>query len=444
MSSTMPILSAIDFIASTVARTASPPSLASLADLLAMPSVTRAFSVFCPIEADICSIEAVVSSRLAACSDEPCASDCEVALTSSEAADSESAAARTLPTVCDRLPTMHCIAYSRLDWSPLRSCTSTVRSPPATRCATSAAYAGSPPSWRTRLRPSSTATTSPSSTAAPPSAEISTTASATRSLVTLPPLLIKASPTDTTSLTRLRYTTATALYSPIRNSRASSRRPSSTSFIRWSCIGMYCSRLSTTALNSSLPRGVASFGPSSAQVSPSSLRPPRMRSLAFWMRSGVSAITRSRPPMATSFTPTSPFCSICTLGQVSLTISSTSALINIRRWMLMPATSTSNTSTTPNPSPSLTLIFMFLNTAFSACDFGLPAGCALPYAPREFFPPATRPAHAYVARCRSAGLRARSHAGPVAAHRGSAPLRRSPGSSTRQSPPPSRTAGRAA
>jgi hypothetical protein len=87
----MPILSAIDFMASTVARTASPPSAASFAALLAMPSVTLAFSVFWLIEALICSIEALVSSRLAACSLAPCESDCEVALTCSEAADSPSA-----------------------------------------------------------------------------------------------------------------------------------------------------------------------------------------------------------------------------------------------------------------------------------------------------------------------------------------------------------------
>ena len=47
----MPIFCAICFIATTVALTASPPSLASLAALVAMPSTTLAFSVFCEIDA---------------------------------------------------------------------------------------------------------------------------------------------------------------------------------------------------------------------------------------------------------------------------------------------------------------------------------------------------------------------------------------------------------
>ena len=68
MSSMMPILCAICFIAATVWRTASPPSLASRDAFDAMPSVTFAFSVFWLIEAVICSIEALVSSTLAACS----------------------------------------------------------------------------------------------------------------------------------------------------------------------------------------------------------------------------------------------------------------------------------------------------------------------------------------------------------------------------------------
>ncbi|OYO29074.1 hypothetical protein CD932_18330, partial [Janthinobacterium sp. PC23-8] len=62
MSSMMPILRAICFIAATVALTASPPSAASCAARVAMPSVTLAFSVFCEIDAVICSIEALVST----------------------------------------------------------------------------------------------------------------------------------------------------------------------------------------------------------------------------------------------------------------------------------------------------------------------------------------------------------------------------------------------
>ncbi len=91
MSSMMPIFCAICFIATTVARTASPPSVASAAALVAMPSVTFAFSVFCEIEAVICSIEALVSSTPAACSLAACDSDCAVALTSSDALASASA-----------------------------------------------------------------------------------------------------------------------------------------------------------------------------------------------------------------------------------------------------------------------------------------------------------------------------------------------------------------
>ena len=87
----MPIFLAICFIAATVCFTASPPSPACLAALVAMPSVTLAFSVFCVIEAVICSTEALVSSTLAACSLEAWLIDCAVALTSSEAEDSASA-----------------------------------------------------------------------------------------------------------------------------------------------------------------------------------------------------------------------------------------------------------------------------------------------------------------------------------------------------------------
>ena len=95
MSSTIEILAAICFIALTVCVTAWPPSPASLLALVAMPSVTRALSLFCEIEADISSIEAVVSSTDDACSLADCDSDCAVALTWLAAPVSASAAART-------------------------------------------------------------------------------------------------------------------------------------------------------------------------------------------------------------------------------------------------------------------------------------------------------------------------------------------------------------
>ena len=77
----MPILLAIDFMSSTVLETASPPSAASWAAFEAMPSVTRAFSVFWAMEAVISSIDEVVSSTEAACSEEDCESDWAVAET---------------------------------------------------------------------------------------------------------------------------------------------------------------------------------------------------------------------------------------------------------------------------------------------------------------------------------------------------------------------------
>ena len=94
----MPTLSAIDFIAATVWPTAWPPSAASLADLLAMPSVTFAFSVFWVMEAVICSIEALVSSTLAACSEADWLIDCAVELTSSLALASDAAVPLTSRT----------------------------------------------------------------------------------------------------------------------------------------------------------------------------------------------------------------------------------------------------------------------------------------------------------------------------------------------------------
>src|SRR5579871_6168391 len=95
MWSMMPILPAICFIALAVARTASPPSVASREALLAMPSVTLAFSVFWAMDEVICSMAALVCSTLAACVPAPWLRLCAVALTCSDALDKESPADRT-------------------------------------------------------------------------------------------------------------------------------------------------------------------------------------------------------------------------------------------------------------------------------------------------------------------------------------------------------------
>ncbi len=119
MSSMMLMRWAIFFIATTVCCTDSPPSVASLAALLAMPSVTLAFSVFWLMLALICSTDALVSSTLAACSLVAWLIDCAVALTSSEALARLSAALRTSPMMCDSLPTMLRMALSTMPVSSL-------------------------------------------------------------------------------------------------------------------------------------------------------------------------------------------------------------------------------------------------------------------------------------------------------------------------------------
>ena len=129
-----------------MALTASPPSPASLAALLAMPSVTLAFSVFCEMDAVICSTEALVSSTPAACSLAAWDSDCAVALTSSDALASASALPFTSATTCASFSTMVFMAASTLVLSFGRVSTVRVRSPAATRPAISATKAGSPPS----------------------------------------------------------------------------------------------------------------------------------------------------------------------------------------------------------------------------------------------------------------------------------------------------------
>jgi hypothetical protein len=141
MSSMMPILSAMLFIASTVLPTASPPSTACRAAVDAMPSVTLAFSVFCRIEALICSMLEVVSSTEAACSLDDCDSDWAVAETWPEAFERLSAAVRTSPMISPSLPTIACIAAINCPTSSL-PCTSilTVRSPSASALAAATAF----------------------------------------------------------------------------------------------------------------------------------------------------------------------------------------------------------------------------------------------------------------------------------------------------------------
>ncbi len=95
----MPMRLAICFMASTVSLTASPPSTASLAALLAMPSVTWALSVFWLMLALICSMEALVSSMLEACSLLDWLMDWAVALTCSAALERLSDAPSTSVTI---------------------------------------------------------------------------------------------------------------------------------------------------------------------------------------------------------------------------------------------------------------------------------------------------------------------------------------------------------
>ncbi len=142
----MPIFCAICLIACVEASTASPPWTASLAACADMPSVIRALSVFCAIEAVICSSEALVSSTPAACSLAAWLKVCAVALTSSDEPASDCALLLTSPTTSAKRSTISCKATIALLVSLPRVGTCTVRSPCAMRLATSITMPGSPPS----------------------------------------------------------------------------------------------------------------------------------------------------------------------------------------------------------------------------------------------------------------------------------------------------------
>ena len=161
-------------IASTVCETASPLSAASRAPFAAARSVWRLLSALCPIEVLISSRDALVSSTAAACSEVPCDSVCAVPFTWVEAEASPSAEARTSATTSESRTTMLRIAASRLAPPPAPTSIEMVRSPSATRLATSAAYSGSPPICRETAR----ATASPA--AAAPAAAKRKTSQASR------------------------------------------------------------------------------------------------------------------------------------------------------------------------------------------------------------------------------------------------------------------------
>ncbi|MNT17364.1 hypothetical protein D3C72_1525080 [compost metagenome] len=101
--------------------------------------------------------EATSSSEPACCSVRCDKSRLPVAI-SVEAVAMLSVPWRTLPTMAARLSRMVLMANSRLLSSPWRVCTSMANSPSAMRPAIAAAYAGSPPSWRSRPRVMTVAT----------------------------------------------------------------------------------------------------------------------------------------------------------------------------------------------------------------------------------------------------------------------------------------------
>ena len=124
------IFSAIDFIASTVSRTALPLSSASRDPFFAIDSVCLLLSAFCAIDAFICSRLAVVSCTAAACWLLPDDTDCAVDETCPAAVASEPAAVRTSPMISTRRPIIRdkaCPSVSR----SLRGMTVTPRSPAA-------------------------------------------------------------------------------------------------------------------------------------------------------------------------------------------------------------------------------------------------------------------------------------------------------------------------
>jgi hypothetical protein len=113
-------------------------SSALRAPSLAIASEARELRAFWVMEALISSSEEVVSSTLAACSPVPCERVCAVEDTWAEAPASASAPLRTSPRTCESRSSMsRMAAWSLPSSSLLETTTSSRRSPPAIRVATS-------------------------------------------------------------------------------------------------------------------------------------------------------------------------------------------------------------------------------------------------------------------------------------------------------------------
>ncbi len=163
ISSMMPILPAISFMAATASSTAFPPSAASPAAFWEMLSVARELSVFCLIVAAISSTEAETSSALAACSVAPWLICCEVELICSLPAATCPTAAWTAATISRRripISTSDLLMPVIVPEPPVPI----ARSPAATRSAIAAMSFGSPPTALVTLRVMSVARAAPMST----------------------------------------------------------------------------------------------------------------------------------------------------------------------------------------------------------------------------------------------------------------------------------------
>jgi hypothetical protein len=82
-----------------------------VADLVAMPSVTLAFSKFCATDADICSTDAPVRSTPEACSVADCDKLCAVSLTCPDAEFSASTALLTSVTILESFSTVSLVNF---------------------------------------------------------------------------------------------------------------------------------------------------------------------------------------------------------------------------------------------------------------------------------------------------------------------------------------------
>ena len=127
-------LSAIDFIAATVSRTAAPVSSASFAPFTAIDSVCLLFCAFWAMEAFICSRLLVVSWTAAACWLLPAETDWAVEESWPAADESAPAAERTWLMTSTSRATILEKAIPKASASE-RGLTSTLRSPPAIRSA---------------------------------------------------------------------------------------------------------------------------------------------------------------------------------------------------------------------------------------------------------------------------------------------------------------------